>query len=68
VEFVRIAVGNEVNVEEILEAARHDPDLDRAVDAYFQNFSSATPQSLSTVLDQAIHEYFSKWQPKGKPN
>jgi hypothetical protein len=67
VEFVRGIVGN-VDVEEILETARHDPELDAAVDSYFRNFSAATPQTLNTALDRAISEFFSKWKPRGKPN
>jgi hypothetical protein len=66
-EFVKGVVGDTVDVEEILENARHDPEIDVQAKAFFENFSGANRQSLNSALDREIAEYFSRWQPKGKP-
>ena len=67
VEFVTGIVGD-TDAEEIMAQARLDPEVKKQTDAYFENFSVATPESMSNALDQKICEYLQQWQPKGKPN
>ena len=68
VEFVKMAIGQNIDVEEILERARHDPELGPQVEAFFQDFSGATVEGLNNDLDRALRAYLLQWKPKGPPN
>jgi cytidylate kinase len=63
-----MAVENNMDVEGMLEQARHDPELDPQVNAFFQNFSATTLEGLNNDLDRAIYTYLLQLKSKGKPN
>lgn len=68
VEFVK-GISPETDVEQMLESARHDPDMSQAkIDEYFQTLSLATPQDLNDELDRAICQYLWQSKPPGKAN